>query len=123
MLGTVALMARADCEREFDQYAGGSGYRNRRSTARTSHSGTGLYSLDLPAAFAFAHRAFAAAAIRARAAALMRRRGLEPIVDWEPSLELPVDPRSLAQRARAAAAMRARPATLICRRPDLGGNG
>ena len=41
---------------------------------------TDLYSLDLPAAFAFAHRAFAAAAIRARAAALMRRRGLESIV-------------------------------------------
>lgn len=76
-------------------------------------------SLDLPAALAFAQRAFAAAAILARPAADILRLPFA-FATGAPSLFAAW---TFAQRARAAAAIRARPAALIPRRPDFGGNG
>lgn len=93
-------------------------------TAKIANETTGAarfknQSLDLPAALAFAQRAFAAAAILARAAGDILRL---PFVFAAGALSLfPL--RTIAQRARAAAAIRARPAALICRPPDFGGNG
>lgn len=67
------------------------------------------YSLLRPDAFAFAHRARAAAAIFALAAALNVRRGFELFARAGP----PLAALYFAHRALCAAAIRARPAALI----------
>ncbi len=65
------------------------------------------YSVVLPAALAFFHRAFAAAAIFALAAALIFRLGFRPGLADAPVFQY------LAHLALAAAAIAARPARLI----------